>query len=80
MTDTEIIEKLNNILAKEFEVEVSTIVPDGNIKDTLMLNSLDAVDMIAVIEYEFGIKIPAAEYAQMKKFSQLYTYMTEHLT
>ena len=48
MTDT--IEKLNIILAQEFEVDVAKIKPEANIKETLMLNSLDAVDMIAVIE------------------------------
>jgi len=79
MESTEVIDKLNNILAQEFEVEVSTIKPEGNIKDTLMLNSLDAVDMIAVIEYEFGIKIPSTEYAKMKIFSQLYDYIITHL-
>ncbi len=79
MVESEIIGKLNNILAQEFEVEVSAIKPEGNIKDTLMLNSLDAVDMIAVIEYEFGIKIPSAEYAKMKIFSQLYDYLITHL-
>ncbi len=77
MTDT--IEKLNNILAQEFEVDVAKIKPEANIKETLMLNSLDAVDMIAVIEYEFGVKIPSGEYAHMKVFSQLYEYLTEHL-
>ena len=79
MESTELISKLNDILAQEFEVDVAKIKPEANIKETLMLNSLDAVDMIAVIEYEFGEKIPSGEYAHMKVFSQLYEYLTEHL-
>ena len=79
MEKTELISKLNDILAQEFEVDVAKIKPEANIKETLMLNSLDAVDMIAVIEYEFGVKIPSGEYAKMKVFSQLYEYLTEHL-
>ena len=79
MERTELISKLNNILAQEFEVDVAKIAPDANIKETLMLNSLDAVDMIAVIEYEFGVKIPSGEYAQIKIFAQLYDYMQKAL-
>ncbi len=79
MEKTELISKLNYILAKEFEVDAATISDEANIKETLMLNSLDVVDMIAVIEYEFGVKIPADEYAKMKQFSQLYDYMDRHI-
>ena len=79
MEKVELINKLNLILAQEFEVDAAKIKPEANIKETLMLNSLDAVDMIAVIEYEFGVKIPSGEYAHMKVFSQLYEYLTEHL-
>ncbi|MBQ4230475.1 MAG: acyl carrier protein [Salinivirgaceae bacterium] len=79
MESSELISKLNDILAQEFEVDVAKIKPEANIKETLMLNSLDAVDMIAVIEYEFGVKIPSGEYAHMKVFSQLYDYMLNAL-
>lgn len=79
MNANEVINKLNNILAKEFEIDESTIKPDANIKDTLMLNSLDVVDMIAVIEYEFGVKIPTDEYAKMKNFEPMYRYVIEHI-
>ncbi|MBO7145588.1 MAG: acyl carrier protein [Salinivirgaceae bacterium] len=75
MEKVELINKLNLILAQEFEVDAAKIKPEANIKETLMLNSLDAIDMIAVIEYEFGVKIPAGEYAHIKIFSQLYDYM-----
>ena len=75
MEKVELINKLNLILAQEFEVDAAKIKPEANIKETLMLNSLDAIDMIAVIEYEFGVKIPAGEYAHIKIFSQPYDYM-----
>ncbi len=71
--------KLNELLAEEFEVEVSTIKPDATIKITLALDSLSFVDLIAVIENEFGVKIPGQELKDFKVFSQLYDYIYERI-
>lgn len=71
--------KLNELLAEEFEVEVSTIKPDATIKITLALDSLSFVDLIAVIENEFGVKIPGQELKDFKIFSQLYDYIYERI-
>ncbi|MBQ5524804.1 MAG: acyl carrier protein, partial [Paludibacteraceae bacterium] len=57
MEKTALIEKVNNILSEEFEVEVSEMTPDANIKQTLQLDSLSIVDMVALIENEFQVKI-----------------------
>ena len=53
MTKEEIIEKVNPLLAEEFEVEESEITPDAVIKDALELDSLSLVDLVAVIEHTF---------------------------
>jgi acyl carrier protein len=71
--------KLNELLAEEFEVEVDTIHPDSTIKITLALDSLSFVDLIAVIENEFGVKIPGQELKELKVFSQLYDYIYEKI-
>ena len=49
------IAKINETLAEEFEVEVSDITPEANIKETLELDSLSLVDMVALVESEFGV-------------------------
>lgn len=69
--------QLNELLAEEFEVEVSTIKPDATVKITLALDSLSFVDMVAVIENEFGVKVPGQDLKNMKKFSELYDYLYE---
>ena len=71
--------KLNELLAEEFEVEVSTITPDATVKITLALDSLSFVDMVAVIENEFGVKVPGQELKNIKKFSELYDYLYEKI-
>ena len=61
MTDAEIIERINSALAEEFELELNELAPEAVFKDDLDLDSLDAVDMVIVLEQEFGIKIKKDE-------------------
>ena len=75
MEKNEMIEKMVSILASEFEVEESEITPDAKIKETLHLDSLSLVDMVALIEDEFGAKIPNADLPTIKTFADLYEYV-----
>lgn len=79
MEKQELIEKINSTLAKEFEVEESVITPDASIKDALDLDSLSLVDMVALIDDEFGVKINGSEIAQIKTFQALYDYVYEKM-
>ncbi|MBR3979725.1 MAG: acyl carrier protein [Bacteroidales bacterium] len=78
MEKNEMIEKMVSILASEFEVEESEITPDAKIKETLHLDSLSLVDMVALIEDEFGAKIPNADLPTIKTFADLYEYVYAH--
>lgn len=79
MEKVELIEKINEVLAEEFEVDVETITPDANIKETLQLDSLALVDMVALLETEFGVKIAGAEIVNIKTFEALYDFVSERL-
>ncbi len=57
MTDQEIVDRANAALAEEFELDVEAMRPEAVFKDDLGLDSLDAVDMVVVLEQTFGIKI-----------------------
>ena len=75
----ELIKKVNTVLAEEFEAEVSDLTPDANIKEALQLDSLSIVDMVALIESEFGVKIPGNEVGTIKTFGDLYNYLASHI-
>ncbi len=75
MEKNELIKKVNEVLADEFEVEVADITPDANIKETLELDSLSLVDMVALIENEFGVKIAGNEVGTILTFANLYDYI-----
>ncbi len=79
MEKQELISKANEVLAEEFEVEVTDITPDANIKDTLDLDSLSLVDMVALIETTFGVKIKSQEIANVSTFDALYDYLYDKL-
>ncbi|SIN80645.1 acyl carrier protein [Halodesulfovibrio marinisediminis] len=57
MTEKEVIEIANAALAEEFELEMEQMVPEARFNDDLGLDSLDAVDMVVVLEQEFGFKL-----------------------
>ena len=79
MEKQELIEKINSALADEFEVEESVITPEAPIKETLELDSLSLVDLVALIEYNFGIKIAGSEVSNIKTFASLYDFVFDRM-
>ncbi len=79
MEKQQFINELNELLAEEFEVEVSTIQPEGSVKMTLALDSLSLIDLVAVIENTYKVKISGQEMIQIKKFSELYDFLYERI-
>jgi len=79
MEKQELIAKINEVLADEFEVEVSDITPEANIKKTLQLDSLSLVDMVALIEETFGVSIKGAEVANILTFGMLYDFVYDRM-
>ena len=79
MTRNEIMEQVNDLLANEFEVEVSEITPESNIKETLSLDSLSLVDMIALVQVNYKVNIPASDLPKIQTFNDLYDYIESHL-
>jgi acyl carrier protein len=79
MEKQELAAKINEVLAEEFEVEVSEITPGANIKQTLQLDSLSLVDMVALIEETFGVSIKGVEVADIQTFGSLYDFVHERI-
>lgn len=79
MTEAEIIEKINDFLIEEFEVEESEIIPEANLKETLELDSLDFVDLVVIIESNFGFKVVAEDFVDIITFQDFYNYIIQKL-
>ena len=80
MICNDIIEKVNALLSEEFEVESALFSPDANVRDTLSLDSLSLVDLVALIQHTYKIKIPVADLRNIKTFNDLYDYIESHLS
>ena len=79
MTREEIIAQANNLLEEEFEVEQSEFAPDANLKETLSLDSINLVDLIALVQMTYKITIPVEDLKQIQTFNNLYDYIEQHL-
>ncbi len=74
MTHDEIIKTTKQFLVEEFEVDETTISPEGNLKETLDLDSLDYVDLVVVIESNFGFKVKNDDFVNIVTFQDFYNY------
>ena len=79
MTKQEIIEKVNTLLVEEFEIEQSLLSPQAQLKQDLEIDSLDFVDIVVLIEREFGFKPQPAELKTVKTLAELYDYIEKRL-
>lgn len=75
MQKEEIISKINDFLIEEFEIEQAQLVPDASLKDTLGIDSLDFVDLIVIIEKNFGFKVKGEDFVDVKTLQNFYDYI-----
>ena len=77
-TREEIIAHVNSLLAEEFEIEESEFAPDANLKATLNLDSINLVDLIALVQFTYKITIPVEDLKKIQTFTDLYDYIEQH--
>lgn len=67
-----LIETVKNFLAEEFEADRDAIQDFANMKQTLGLDSLDYIDMVVIIESNFGVKLGEADFKKIVTFNDFY--------
>ena len=75
MTRTEIEEKVKAFLIDDLEIEEENIYPESRLKEDMGIDSLDYVDIVVIVEKNFGFKIKPQEMATVKTLSQFYDYI-----
>ncbi len=75
MTRTEIEEKVRNFLIEDLEIDEEKIAPEAKLKDDLGIDSLDFVDIVVIVEKNFGFKIKAEEMQGVATLSQFCDYI-----
>jgi acyl carrier protein len=75
MKNEEIIEKINEFLVEEFEIDADKISPEANLKETLNLDSLDYIDLVVIIESNFSFKVKPEDFIGIVTFQDFYEYV-----
>ncbi|HEX4055327.1 MAG TPA: phosphopantetheine-binding protein [Tepidisphaeraceae bacterium] len=76
MTDSEIIEAVNEVFVDSFEIPREQITPQAQIFGDLGLDSLDIVDLVAAIQKKFSIQVRDDERVRsIRTMQDLYNYL-----
>lgn len=70
-----LLEKIQKILAEQFEVSAQSITEDTNIVDDLGADSLDVVELIMSLEDEYGITISDEEAVELNTVGKLIEFI-----
>lgn len=75
MSREEIEEKVRAFLIDDLEVEEDKIAPEAKLKDDMGIDSLDFVDIVVIVEKNFGFKIKPEEMQGVTTLSQFIDYI-----
>ncbi|QOR73407.1 acyl carrier protein [Cruoricaptor ignavus] len=79
MTVAEIAQTANDFLVSEFEVDADEISADANFGETLGLDSLDYIDLVVVIESNFGVKFGEKDFKEITTFEDFYQAIAQKI-
>ena len=79
MTREEIIAKSKEFLASEFEVAEHLIPPGTLLKETRGLDSLGLVDVVVLIEQNFGVTLTGPDFVGVVSFDDFYTMLEKKI-
>ena len=75
MERKEIEEKVKAFLIEDLEIEEENIAPEAKLKDDLGIDSLDFVDIVVIVDKNFGFKIKPEEMQGIVTLSQFCDYI-----
>ncbi len=79
MQKSEIKDIVVGFLMDEFEIEENLIVDDAHLINDLGLESLDFVDIVVIIEKEFGFKVQREDMKDIRVLNDLYNYIEKNM-
>lgn len=77
MTLAEIQEKTKAFLVDELEIEEEKIVPEASLREDLGIDSLEVVDVVVLVEQEFGLKMKPEDFKVIKTYGDFCAFILE---
>lgn len=65
MSIEQIYGKVTAFLTEELEIEEGKIAPEARLKEDLGIDSLEVVDVVVLVEEEFGFKMKPEDFKQL---------------
>ena len=75
MSRQEIEEKVRAFLIDDLEIDEEKITDDAKLKEDMGIDSLDFVDIVVIVEKNFGFKIVPEEMKGVTTLKQFYDYI-----
>ena len=76
--DTQIFEKIRDLLAEQLDIPADSITPESDIIDDLESDSLTVLDMVMTLEDEFDIEIPDEDVEKLRTVGSVVSYIEDH--
>ena len=76
--DTQIFEKIRDLLAEQLNIPADSITPESDIIDDLEADSLTVLDMVMTLEDEFDIEIPDEDVEKLRTVGSVVSYVEDH--
>ena len=79
MQREEIVQIVNQFFVEEFEIDSNALKPEAELVQDLGIESLDFVDIVVIIEKEFGFKVKREEMINVRTLNDMYKYIEERV-
>ncbi len=73
-------EQVKNIVVEQLGVSVDEVVPEASFVDDLGADSLDLVELVMVLEEEFGKEIPDEDAEKIQTVQDVTNYIKNNMT
>jgi len=74
MDKNEVVDVINGFLVEEFEIEEDLVQEDATWSD-IGIDSLDFVDIVVIIEKEFGFKLKGEDMVNVRTLGQFHKFI-----
>jgi acyl carrier protein len=75
----DVAEKVKKIIVEQLGVDEAEVTPDASFVEDLGADSLDTVELIMVLEEEFGIEIPDEDAEKIVHVKDAVQYITDRI-
>ena len=70
-------EKVNAFLVDELEIDEAKIADDARLKEDLGIDSLEVVDVIVLVEQEFGFKMSREHFKGIRTYGDFCQFIAD---